>query len=159
MKTTAKNNGFTLIELLVTIAILGILASIAIPAYQGYKKGAARQEAITNLQGLALCLQQYYAENNQYQKNGDATPVTYNWPGNPGNTLGWLTCFNPQAAAGSQNNYQYTLTVPTPPAGNPPTFIANATPVSGPVLGDGWLAIDNTGKKTSQPGMTATWPQ
>ncbi len=149
MKITAKNKGFTLIEMIVTVAILGILAAIAIPAYNGYKVGAARQEAVTNLQGLSLCLQQYYAENNQYTP---AAGQAYNWIPNPpgpatNDFSGWLACFNPQAAAGSQNNYKYTVTTPNPTP-NPPTFTATATPVSGPIINDGALTIDQAGDKT-----------
>ena len=37
-----KNNGFTLIELLVVVAIIGILASIGVLAYNGYTTNAKK---------------------------------------------------------------------------------------------------------------------
>jgi len=61
-----NNRGFTLIELLVVIAIIGILAMIAIPAYIGQQRSAARTEAYSNLQSLRLLEEQFFAENARY---------------------------------------------------------------------------------------------
>ena len=50
MKSMQK--GFTLIELMIVVAIIGILAALAIPAYQDYTARAQTAEAITLLDGL-----------------------------------------------------------------------------------------------------------
>ena len=50
MKNVQK--GFTLIELMIVVAIIGILAAVAIPAYQDYTAKAQASEAITLLGGL-----------------------------------------------------------------------------------------------------------
>jgi type IV pilus assembly protein PilE len=61
-----KERGITLIELLIVIGIISILAVIAIPAYIGQQKRAARTEAFTNLESLRLLEEQYFAENATY---------------------------------------------------------------------------------------------
>lgn len=67
--TTMKNNpknGFTVIEILVAIAITGILAKFAYPAYTTHIKNAKQAEARTALLSLANTLSQYYLDSNTY---------------------------------------------------------------------------------------------
>ena len=61
-----NKKGFTLTELLIVVAIIGILAMIAIPAYIGQQLRASRTEAYTNLETLRLLQEQFYAENGNY---------------------------------------------------------------------------------------------
>lgn len=47
MKKQTNQQGFTLIELMIVIAIIGILAAVALPAYQDYTVKAKIQEAVS----------------------------------------------------------------------------------------------------------------
>ena len=58
----ATNSGFTLTELMIVVAIVGVLASIAIPGFQRYQKTSKRTEAYTNLAALAKAQKSYFAE-------------------------------------------------------------------------------------------------
>ncbi len=55
-----QQSGFTLIELMIVVAIIGILAAIAIPAYQDYTARAQAAEATTLLGGLKAPIVEYY---------------------------------------------------------------------------------------------------
>ena len=54
--------GFTLIELMIVVAIIGILAAVAIPAYQDYTARAQATEAVELLSGGKTPMAEYYAD-------------------------------------------------------------------------------------------------
>ena len=57
-----RQSGFTLIELMIVVAIIGILASIAIPAYQDYTIRAQVTEAFSLASELKGPIQEYRKE-------------------------------------------------------------------------------------------------
>lgn len=65
----AIQKGFTLIELMIVIAIIGILAVIALPAYQDYTARAQVSEAISLMEGQKSAVVEYYADKGTWPKN------------------------------------------------------------------------------------------
>lgn len=61
-----SQEGFTLIELMIVIAIIGILAAIAIPAYQNYVIKAQASEGMSLVQGAELAVATYHQEKGEF---------------------------------------------------------------------------------------------
>ena len=92
MTRSKSSKGFTLIELMIVVAIIGILAAIAIPAYQNYTIRAQVTEGLTLADGWKTAIAEYYA-------------ITGNWPTTANLTSGGQVT--------SQGKYE-TVAVTTP---------------------------------------------
>ncbi|MGS6702732.1 pilin, partial [Neisseria gonorrhoeae] len=73
MNTLQK--GFTLIELMIVIAIVGILAAVALPAYQDYTARAQVSEAILLAEGQKSAVTEYYLNNGEWPANNTSAGV------------------------------------------------------------------------------------
>ncbi|HGP7364960.1 TPA: pilin, partial [Neisseria gonorrhoeae] len=73
MNTLQK--GFTLIELMIVIAIVGILAAVALPAYQDYTARAQVSEAILLAEGQKSAVTEYYLNHGKWPENNTSAGV------------------------------------------------------------------------------------
>src|ERR1700686_3929175 len=70
MRTLQK--GFTLIELMIVVAIIGILAAVALPAYQDYTIRAKMSEVILAMSSCRTAITEIY-------QSGSSAPGANNW--------------------------------------------------------------------------------
>jgi type IV pilus assembly protein PilA len=75
MKMRRNTKGFTLIELLIVVAIIGILAAIAIPAYSGYTAKAKVAGVIHTIGAIKSAVAAYYTEAGAATAAADAAAI------------------------------------------------------------------------------------
>lgn len=121
-------NGFTLIELMIVVAIIGILAAVAIPAYSDYTARAQASEAFTLLDGLKTPMTESYTSQGQFYLNS-AADTTAGIPGVIGVTAGKYVASICVATAGAQAGVACPAgnTAPTAPTATAPTVYTAPT--------------------------------
>lgn len=132
-----KNKGFTLIELMITVAIVGILASVAFASYNNQAIKAHRTDAKNKLFEIMSREEKYMSENNTYVT--DLTQIGYS-----------------SSKPNSDNGY-YTISAAANANGITDGVILTATPL-GPQLKDATcysFILNSNGQKSTSTGATS----
>ena len=153
-----KNKAFTLIELLVVVAIIGILSSVGVVAYNGYTKSAKEKVTESNFNKInkALVLEFMNCEldssklifNNHSCSNSNAPSA--NLIGNY--ITGTLKIKNPYGSSLINSNpcNQGTVSISTPSKGNYSisTYISSSKKIATHTIGTTWTPVKVSGSTT-----------
>jgi len=135
--------GFSLIELMITVAIIGILAAIAIPAFDSQTRKSHRAAAQALMMDIAN-KQAFYLQSQREYAVGTGNAVCA--------TLGVNGGVVPPEVA-----QFYTLDVAANNAATPPTYSITLAPIAGKKqVKDGPLVLTSTGTKT-RSGDPTLW--
>lgn len=132
-----SSKGFTLIEVMVVVAIIGILAAIAVPAYQDYVRRGQIQDGTSALASLRVRMEQFYQDNRTYAGNQCSGACGVPCPN---------TQFFSYTCAPLNGGQTFTLTAngTGPLAGFTYTIDQDATRTSNITAGGGWSGSSAT---------------
>lgn len=147
-----KSKGFTLIELMITVAIVGIIATVAFPSYQNYVRQSNRAVAKAILYENAQFMERFYTQNNQY-----IAAVGPNGVANNGGVddIAVILPLTQSPRSGTVVHYNISFQGGTPGIA---TFTLQAVP-TGSMTGDpcGTLTLTNTGVQGAGGNVADCW--
>lgn len=122
----ATQRGFTLIEVMIVVAIVAILASVALPAYNDYVRRGQLPEAATNLASYRIKMEQYYQDNRVYG-SGTCANLAGTWKNftPDGKTFFQYDCALTDAGSGAGSGYVITATGKTSSRAKGYTYTVN----------------------------------
>jgi len=129
--------GFTLLEVMIVCVIVGVLAAIALPAYQNQVRKGNRSAAQQFMQDVATREQQILLDSRNYVSVSDG-----NFGNRPSDSPPGVGVAQPDTTTG-----KYTFAVAANNATTPPSFTITATAIGSQAV-DGNLTLDHTGAKT-----------
>ena len=101
MKTLKHAKGYSLVELMITVAIIGVLSAVAVPAYNGYIETSKIGTAMANATSLSGFVEAFFYENDNTYPTGDYIP---------GGDIS-LAALLDWAPSGDKDKYNYSVTV------------------------------------------------
>ena len=144
--TIGKSRGFTLIELMIVIAVTGVIAAFAIPAYRGYVDTANMTKVTANFEEAVRLAQATFTK--------DKTLITLGiLPMAPTDTKGWIQIFNSSGAKAPGGDPSYI------PSSNNKIY-GRGNSITG-AIGVKWSSASkgkkSKGKKSSKPARLELW--
>lgn len=144
MRDLHPARGFTLVEVMIVVAIIGILASIALPSFQEQVAKGRRTQAKTELLAAQQWMERFYSENYRYDLNSANTAV------NDASQFGARFSTAPRPGDGTA---LYNIALVVPLARD--TYTIRATRIAGAgMAGDrcGDLTVDGLGRRSIAAG-------
>ncbi|WP_353506395.1 type IV pilin protein [Variovorax sp. J31P207] len=137
-QSRCRSTGFTLIEVMIVVAIIGILAAVALPAYNDYVRRGQQPEAFNALALYRSKMEQYYQDNRNYGSAATACaddPSANSWHTFPTTIKYFSFDCRANTKAGDAKQQSYTIT---------------ATGVAGSMSGYAYTINENGDRTTTQ---------